>query len=484
MKFYSIILCFCFSLFGAEKSIWDYYSIEYYPMPEGQILEIGGIAELPGGRLAVSTRHGEVWIAEHAYDKTLSQVKWKRFAQGLHEGFGLFERGGDLWVTQKTELTRLIDKDGDNRADQYKTISADWGVTNDFHEFAFGSDPDKNGDVWVTLCLSGSTRSAADYRGWTVKISPEGKMTPVCSGIRSPGGIGFNHSGDAFYCDNQGTWNGSSSLKHLKPGGFMGNPEGNSTYAKAVSMGPEPLRPNEGSRIETERKRIPALVPPAVIFPHTRVGQSPTGVTWDHSEGNFGPFQNQTLVGEISHAEIQRVVLEKVNGVYQGAVVKFLSGIDFGVVPVKMSKQSDYLFVGGTNRGWGSKGNQPFGLARVSWKGITPFEVLALKVTATGFEVEFTEAIDVASLEQSMKKAEAFTYIYQSKYGSPEVDQKSVEVIEVLALGEDQKKFHLIMPNRVKGHVHHFDFKQVKSLKGLSLLNPDIYYTLNEIPSR
>ena len=61
--------------------------------------------------------------------------------------------------------------------------------------------------------------------------------------------------------------------------------------------------------------------------------------------------------------------LEKVNGVYQGAVIKFLNNIDFGVVPVKMSKQSDYLFLGGTNRGWGSKGSRPFGLARVSWKG-------------------------------------------------------------------------------------------------------------------
>ena len=37
------------------------------------------------------------------------------------------------------------------RADRYQTISADWGVTNDFHEFAFGSDPDKNGDVWGDL---------------------------------------------------------------------------------------------------------------------------------------------------------------------------------------------------------------------------------------------------------------------------------------------------------------------------------------------
>ena len=82
-----------------------------------------------------------------------------------------------------------------------------------------------------------------------------------------------------------------------------------------------------------------------------------------------------------------------------------------------------------------------------------------------------------------MKKVDAFTYIYQSKYGSPEVDQEVLKVTNILPLGDDHKKFHLIMPTRVKGHVHHFSFVDV-SLKGLSLsLNPDVYYTLNEIPS-
>ena len=85
-------------------------------------------------------------------------------------------------------------------------------------------------------------------------------MIPTCSGIRSPGGIGFNAEGDTFYTDNQGVWNGSSSLKWLKPGSFQGNPTGNKFHKLADF--PAPPEPESGSRILTEHKRFPEFVPP------------------------------------------------------------------------------------------------------------------------------------------------------------------------------------------------------------------------------
>ena len=61
-------------------------------------------------------------------------------------------------------------------------------------------------------------------------------MIPTCSGVRSPGGIGENHLGDMFCCDNQGPWNGTSSIKHLKPGAFTGNPTGNKYYGLTTAI--------------------------------------------------------------------------------------------------------------------------------------------------------------------------------------------------------------------------------------------------------
>ena len=123
----------------------------------------------------------------------------------------------------------MKDRDGDGRADVFETVADDWGINGNYHEYAFGTRHDKNGDIWVILCLTGSggADDKSPFRGWCMRVTEEGECIPTGYGIRSPGGIGFNHLGDVFYCDNQGLWNGSSSLKHLKPGGFQGNPTGN-----------------------------------------------------------------------------------------------------------------------------------------------------------------------------------------------------------------------------------------------------------------
>ena len=54
-----------------------------------------------------------------------------------------------------------------------------------------------------------------------------------------------------------------------------------------------------------------------------------------------------------------RVDLEKVNGRYQGACFPFRAGFNSGVVGVEMDA-SGALMVGGTNRGWGSRGVKDF----------------------------------------------------------------------------------------------------------------------------
>src|SRR5215213_4052095 len=40
----------------------DFYKLITLPIPEGVILEVGGMVTLPDGSIAVCTRRGEVWI--------------------------------------------------------------------------------------------------------------------------------------------------------------------------------------------------------------------------------------------------------------------------------------------------------------------------------------------------------------------------------------------------------------------------------------
>ncbi len=462
---------------AAQQS--DYYIREEIPLPPGEVMELGSIALLPDQEVAVSSRRGDVWICRGAYGDDLSKVTWRKFATGLHEPLGMFWEDGWLYLTQRPEVTRIKDSDGDGHADIFETINAGWGINGDYHEYAFGSPRDKNGDIWVVLCLTGSFHAHSDWRGWAVRISRDGELIPTCPGIRSPGGIGFNHTGEVFYTDNQGVWNGSSSLKWLKPGSFQGNPTGNK-FHKLADL-PKPPEPESGTRVEEARKKFPELMPPAVIFPHGKVGQSPTGIACDTTGGKFGPWENQLYVGEQTHSEVQRVALEQVNGIYQGAVFKFLRGFETGLVPVRLD-DSGVLFAGGTNRGWASRGSKNFTFERVRWTGETPFEVLDMKAERDGFTLRFTQPVDPATAGDPASYAmQAWTYIYQSEYGSPEVDQATPK-ITAAEVSRDGKSVRLKIDGLVKGHVHHLESKGVRSADGQPLWHPDAYYTLNEIP--
>jgi glucose/arabinose dehydrogenase len=321
----------------------EYYKLTDLPLPPTATIEAGSFAQLPDGRLVVGTRRGDIYFVPGAFDPK-PELRYHLFASGLHEVFGLDWRDGWLYATQQGEVTRLRDLDGDGRADRFETVSDVWGYGGE-HEFTFGSKFDRNGFLWTVHCLTGSYTSENKFRGWAFRIAPDGTATPVCSGLRSPGGVGMNAAGDMFYTENQGPWNGACSLKHLRPGGFMGHPIGNKWYALAPNMGPRPVDPvgDESDRLEFEVARIPQFVPPAVYFPYKKMGQSASGIALDDTGGRFGPFTNQLFVGDYTLSIVMRASLEKVNGVYQGACFPFRQGFATGIIGVHLS-QDGYLF--------------------------------------------------------------------------------------------------------------------------------------------
>ena len=461
----------------------DYYPITTIPLPEGEVIEVSGIDILPGNKVAIASRRGDIFVGEGVWENDPTP-KWTLYARGLHETLGISWKDGWLYATQRPEVTRMKDRDGDGRADIFETVADDWGINGDYHEYAFGTRHDKNGDIWVVLCLTGSggADDKSPFRGWCMRVTEDGQCIPSGYGIRSPGGIGFNHLGDVFYCDNQGLWNGSSSLKHLRPGGFQGNPTGNKYFALTDALGPKPPEPESGSRIEIERKKLPDLVPPPVVLPHGKVGNSPAGIECDETNGKFGPFKNQLFVSEQTHSKVLRVFLEKVNGFYQGAVFPFLEGFGSGNIVARFAPDGS-MFTGGTNRGWGSRGKSPFSFQRVNWTGKIPFEVHEMRVKPDGFELTFTQPADEKSLaDVSSYTMESYTYIYQKGYGSPVVD-KTEPVISKAIPGKNGKSVRLIVEGMVKGNVHELKMPGIRHKDTeQSLLHDVAYYTLNEIP--
>ena len=465
---------------GTAEKESAYYKLVDVPLPKELAIEAGSFEVMPDNKsLAIATRRGDIFIADGVFDEH-PEPKFHKFAEGLDEIFGLAYRDGSFIATQQAEVSRITDLDGDGRADQFDTISDVWGFGN-YHEFAFGSKPDPDGNVWVALCLSKSYYSDEPFRGWCLKITPEGKMIPVCSGIRSPCGIGPNEHGVMFYAESQGPWNGSCSLKVLEPGGFMGHPISFNWYELAPEMGPVPVMPNTPSRLEAERKRVKELVPYAVVFPYIRMGRSISGFQVDRTGGKFGPFSNQIFIGDFSLGVIMRATTEKVNGVWQGACYPFREGFDTGLLAVQFTPDGN-LIAGGTNRGWPVRGPKAYAIQRLDWTGLMPFEIKEIKARPQGFEIMFTKPVDPSIAAQpETYQLKTFTHMYRQAYGSPEVDQ-TVPTVSAVRLADDAMSVVIDVNGLVQGHVHDFFLPDMRSRDEDQLLHANAYYTLNEIP--
>lgn len=462
----------------------DFYKIHTVPIPKDIELEVGGMVFLPNDELAVCTRRGEVWTISNPYMKNGKAPKYRKFAEGLHESLGLNYINGELYAVQRSEITRLKDLDGDGEADEYKTVYT-WPLSGNYHEYAYGPILDKEGNLVVTLNLAWTYKeeSQSKWHGWMIKVKPDGTIKPFAAGFRSPSALAFNKNGDIFYSENQGGWVGSGGITHVEEGDFMGNPE--SLKWSDLPGSPVKLKvsdvPSTGEPKFEAAKKIPGLKNTSVWFPHSILGISTAGILLSDSKGKIGPFEDQLFVGDQGQSKIMRVALEKVKGVYQGAVFPFREGFNSGVLRMNWGSDGS-MFVGMTSRGWGSTGREPFGLQRLEWNGKTPFEIKTIKAQPDGFELEFTQPVDPKrARDVNSYQLTRFTYMYSHHYGSPVINQGNcpLKAIEVSA---DGLKVRLVADSLKQGYIHEIKATGVRSSENFALLHDFGYYTLNNIP--
>ncbi|MEM8709353.1 MAG: ThuA domain-containing protein [Planctomycetota bacterium] len=466
---------------GTAEEERKYYRVVSLPTPEGEVIEAGAFEVLSDGRLAVGTRRGDVFLVD-GVDDPKPDPGYERFATGLDEVFGLAERDGVLYATHSAEVTRLVDEDADDRADRFETVCDDWGYAN-YHEYAFGSKFDADGNLFVALGLSMSYHSWDLFRGWIMRVSASGESTPIASGLRSPGGIGFNEHGALFYTESQGPWNSSCSLKAVEEGSFHGHPASFNWYPYAPHLGDAPTTPKPGGRIIEERERVPELTPYAVIFPYIRMGRSISGFVVDRSNGAFGPFQDQIFVGDFTLSLIMRATTERVNGVWQGACYPFREELSTGLLDMQFTP-GGHLVCGGTNRGWPVRGMEPFCLERLEWTGVTPFEIQRIEIAPDGFKLRFTKAVERESASDPANYSlERFTHIYRGAYGGPEVDREE-PAVESVELAEDGLSARIVLEEELlPGFVYGFDLASVRDEEGGALVHAHAFYTVNSVPT-
>lgn len=463
----------------------DYYELINYPATDDNDLklEICSMTMLKDGNLMVGTRLGDIYYVEHPYEP--AKAKFTKFAQGLNHPLGMEEHDGAIYLAQRGELTRLRDTNGDHKADEFETVSDEWAISGNYHEFNFGPRIDKEGYMWVTLNkpFGKEPYGRAPWRGFAVRIHPKtGEMQAMCAGLRSPAGVEVSPWGDVFYTDNQGEWCNASKLAHLEYGDFHGHPHGLDPSREVVGKPfSEIPNPESGTWMKDLKKTVPQWKMPTMWFPYDKMGKSPSGLKWDITKGKFGPFKDQLFVGDQHHSWLMRADLEKVKGHWQGACFLFREGFQSGILRMAYGKDGS-MFVGMSNAGWGSRGNKPWGLQRLKWTGEVPFEIHTMRAKPDGFELTFTMPVDAAAAANLANyKGESYTYQLRSAYGGPEDDKKPFKVTSA-TVGKDGKSVRLKLDSMRAGYVHELHLSGINANDGTELLHKAAYYTLVNIP--
>lgn len=480
---------------AVSKSSGPSYRIETIDMPEGLNAEVGGVGFTPDGRLVACFHRGEVMT----YNP--ESKEWKMFAEGLHDPLGLLVVSNDeILVMQQPELTRLRDTDGDGVADHYETITDDFGISGNYHEFNYGPVKDKDGNLYVALNTGSSGDgihsevrgklntlgrdgekgnrqmfSVVPYRGWVLKLTPQGKVIPFASGLRSPNGIGFDASGNLFVADNQGDWVSTSALYLIEEGKFYGHPASLVWTDDWAGQNPfyMPIK-------ELDAMRTRAVV----LFPQGIMANSPAQILCDTTDGKFGPFAGQLLIGEMNHERIVRVMLEDVEGTLQGACVPFIDGNGLRLGNNRLAFSPDgSLWVGQTDHGWaGSEGIQ-----RIVFTGNTPMDIYNMSLTAEGFDLTFTEPVNADSASNPANyNLTHYYYDYYKKDQSEPVD-KSIQIdlqnvpVKNVSISDDRKKVSLTVGKMKAGYIYELKLSNITSDQGKPLSNTLICYTVNRV---
>jgi len=475
------------------------YRVESISFPHWVAPEVGDVDFTPDGEIVVALRRHGVLMATPTADPTA--FNWRAFStDSLHNSCGLqVISRSEILISQMAELTRLTDTDGDGIADLYENVADDWGVSGNYHE-TNALTPDGDGGWYLAIGTAshngptfyhtrgefsdqgrnGRNFAAVPWKGWIVHADANGKITPFAKGFRAHNGIMIDPQGRMFATDNQGDWRGTSPLYHIEKDNFYGHPSSlvwDEEFMRNISD--DPLQYYIDNWDQYEKDRTPA----AVEFPHGFMCNSPSEPIVDTTNGAFGPFAGQMIVGDIAGDRLIRVMLEEVDGVVQGACVKFVEGgLGGGNNRLAFSPDGTALYVGQTVRGWSGR-NTAEGMKRITFTGETPFEVKTVSLRDDGFVVSFTKPLDpAAAADRSNYSAKSYWYKSHHPYGSPPLDETELD-IQSVQVSPDRLSVRLHVSGLQPKRIAELNFADTLTAQdGSSIGFGQVCYTIRRLP--
>jgi putative heme-binding domain-containing protein len=225
--------------------------------------------------------------------------------------------------------------------------------------------------------------STSQRRGCLLRITPDGKVEQLASGLRYIMSLQFNKHGDLFATDQEGaTWcpNGNpfDELLHLQAGRHYGFP---------------PRHP----------QFLPNVVDEPSLFDYAPQHQSACGFRFNTpttGRGRFGPvfWEDDAIVTGEARGKLWRTALAKTAAGYV-AHNELFATMNLLVVDCAISPQGDLVICCHTGRpDWGNGPNGAGRVFKISYRDTTaPQPVLAWPASPTETVVAFDRALEVST---------------------------------------------------------------------------------------
>lgn len=476
------------------------YVVDEITLPEDNPFESwlrpGAHDFFPNGDAALVNLSGDVWLVS-GLDAELKRIKWKRFATGLFQPLGCKVVDGKIYVLGRDQITRLHDLNGDGEADYYECFNNDCVVTSNYHEFALDLQTDAAGNFYYGKGSPWEPTNTSPHQGTMLRVSKDGsKMEILATGLRAPNGLGMGPK-DLLTCsDNQGHWMPANRLNIIKPGGFYGmTPAAHRTLHFKAADGTE-FDANPSTEEARRKYKTPfwgkgeTPVPTAgydlpLLWMPQAVDNSPGGQVWV-SGGKWGPWEGRMLHLSYGHCVMYGVSMEAVDGVSQGAVIKFPLRFPSGIMRGRFSPKDGQLYVSGLSV-WQSDASKVGCFSRVRYTGAPLVMVSDLHVLKDAIQLKFTGPLDEASATDVQNySVEVWNYKWTGEYGSPDFKvsdgTKGRDTLEVgqASLSADHKTLTLpisglapCMQMKIKFRIQSADGKPVEQ---------EIHNTIHRVP--
>ncbi len=371
------------------------------------------------GDAAAVSFDGDVWLIS-GLTGDLKEVKWKRFASGLHEPMSIVARPNlelgtgnrELFVFDRNGIWKLVDTNNDGECDRYEMFCNLFAQTAETREFPNSMKLGPDGSLYIAKGgQEGSTRGK--HNGTVIKVAPDGKSFEVIGyGLRQPF-IGVHpKTGLVTASDQQGNYVPSTPLHIISDHHFYGHlptiaekekyPE---TITEPVTWIPHPVNPSAVTQVWLTDAKMGPLNDELMLVGYNRPELFRVLLKVGHSAGLPDPLQPSGL----HHLPTRS----------QATVMSFWRDFDFPPLNAHVNPADGQLYVVGFQV-WGTTAKKLSGLARIRYTGGERVMLKECTPTDKGLILRFNAKLDAKlATDPASYSAERWNYKRTAEYGSP-----------------------------------------------------------------